>query len=679
MKRKNVSGSIAAILIICFALSACGSPQSAFDVYGNDAKAWAGKFDKNDPGKLTVLVEQNGTSSEPQSITDKDAINAVFEAISALRINGSIELGEGSVIEDARTVTYTFTSAGGSSMAFTFINDNLACGDPQRANGILYSCAGLNDLFSIEGIDLSVQGGVQPNDPGAPDEGTSVFTSEKQGFSFSYDSSYSTEWEDEDGAYVYTETDGSIPYLLVWLISSGENDGFAFDPVNFFYFNAEEMKENYGSRLKSCEDAPSEYSIAGKTLFGAKYVYELDGYTIEAMVFLDATDDHVSRYTCKYVQGNGEATMAALELAVSTFSPGGDAVGNTPVTSDMPQNTDTHALGGYRIEAAKPIISGTTKYDGGFFSVDLPIGWQIQTMGQYNTFGFRAWDPNDTDYEIFYYGSLNPFNKSEAAKQWNKSNAGYGFPYDIYGDAPVVAQDNASELFCVWNDFADTVAKYTGIAYQAGFSFPELTNFAVIESLPVSTYFADIATDEALVRGSFKSSLGTDCLAKCCASIYSVGTYNYGGVDMLPLSALSVSGVLAPQDGFAEVEQILSDCIYSLSFTDSYVSEAQYYIKKTAEGYMAANAALRAAYDSYNAAWSARQTSYDIISQKNSDVTLGYDRLYDPDTGEVYRAELGFYDSYDIDRDRYSNPNLQIIDGNTENYYLNGVDYYIYK
>jgi len=116
-----------------------------------------------------------------------------------------------------------------------------------------------------------------------------------------------------------------------------------------------------------------------------------------------------------------------------------------------------------------------------------------------------------------------------------------------------------------------------------------------------------------------------------------------------------------------------------LNFTDSYVNEAQNYIKETAEGYMAANAALQATYDSYNAAWSARQTSYDIISQKNSDATLGYDRLYDPDTGEIYRAELGFYDDYDINRDQYSNPNLQIIDGNTESYYLDGVDYYISK
>jgi hypothetical protein len=169
-----------------------------------------------------------------------------------------------------------------------------------------------------------------------------------------------------------------------------------------------------------------------------------------------------------------------------------------------------------------------------------------------------------------------------------------------------------------------------GTVYQAGYSFPQLNNFAVIESLPISTYFSNICTDEALVRGSFQSSRGTSCCGKFCASIYSVGTYYYNGADMLPLSALSVSGVMAPEGDFLAVEQILSDAVYSLTFTESYVSDALTYIKKTGEGYMAANSALQATYDSYN-----------------------------------------------INRDQYSNPDLQIIDGSTESYYLDGVDYYI--
>ena len=67
------------------------------------------------------------------------------------------------------------------------------------------------------------------------------------------------------------------------------------------------------------------------------------------------------------------------------------------------------------------------------------------------------------------------------------------------------------------------------------------------------------------------------------------------------------------------------------------------------------------------------------VSQKRSDATLGYDRLYDSETGEVYRADVGFYDSYDLHRGEFDNANLYRIDDSSSNYYLRGVDYYITK
>ena len=44
--------------------------------------------------------------------------------------------------------------------------------------------------------------------------------------------------------------------------------------------------------------------------------------------------------------------------------------------------------------------------------------------------------------------------------------------------------------------------------------------------------------------------------------------------------------------------------------------------------------------------WNKRQTSYDITSQKQSDATLGYERIKDTETGEIYRATNGFMDGY---------------------------------
>jgi len=38
---------------------------------------------------------------------------------------------------------------------------------------------------------------------------------------------------------------------------------------------------------------------------------------------------------------------------------------------------------------------------------------------------------------------------------------------------------------------------------------------------------------------------------------------------------------------------------------------------------------------------------------------VGKERLYNPDTGEVYEFENGFYDKYDVDRNEYEMNNFQ--------------------
>ena len=51
--------------------------------------------------------------------------------------------------------------------------------------------------------------------------------------------------------------------------------------------------------------------------------------------------------------------------------------------------------------------------------------------------------------------------------------------------------------------------------------------------------------------------------------------------------------------------------------------------------------------DGMMSSWENRNKSQDILSQKQSDATLGYERFYDTKTGEIYRAAIDFGDSYD--------------------------------
>ena len=65
---------------------------------------------------------------------------------------------------------------------------------------------------------------------------------------------------------------------------------------------------------------------------------------------------------------------------------------------------------------------------------------------------------------------------------------------------------------------------------------------------------------------------------------------------------------------------------------------------------LALNASIQKSFDSYMSAWESRQKSYDIMSQKQSDATLGYERVYDTDTGDIYKAYNGFTDDYKCER-----------------------------
>ncbi len=91
-----------------------------------------------------------------------------------------------------------------------------------------------------------------------------------------------------------------------------------------------------------------------------------------------------------------------------------------------------------KLRNAQPAALNLVKYDGGYFSVMLPEGWRIQTMGQYTTLVSVPGNPNNRNFEIFYYGNLSPLLKSHDAKaNWaNYINQG-GYPNArLYADAP---------------------------------------------------------------------------------------------------------------------------------------------------------------------------------------------------------------------------------------------------
>jgi len=97
-------------------------------------------------------------------------------------------------------------------------------------------------------------------------------------------------------------------------------------------------------------------------------------------------------------------------------------------------------------------------------------------------------------------------------------------------------------------------------------------------------------------------------------------------------------GIIARVDEFSQLQEAFNKSLSSFEFTQEYINETVNYVQNETERILAQGQMMQGVYDSYNAAWRARQTTYDVLSQKNSDATLGYERLYDTETGEIYRA-----------------------------------------
>lgn len=339
-------------------------------------------------------------------------------------------------------------------------------------------------------------------------------------------------------------------------------------------------------------------------------------------------------------------------------------------------------FGEYTLVKAEAPSLDVSAYDGGgIFNMDLPKGWVVSTVGEYTGFGLCAYDPENPERKIFYYSKMEPILKSSAQKNTYKNMASMVQEHDAYGyhafsELPVMKPTTVGFLK-VYNKLLKVADKYP--EFYPTHKYPDMHNIKVLETFNNSTPQGSNCLDNKIARVTFKSDNDNSCEGLIAGQVVNKITdwNSVPGVDMGFYCVYSFMGVTAEAAEFDGLEETMLKCLSSFTFTEEYLAESKQKTAEQTEQILAQNREMQAAYDSYNAAWSSRQTKYDIISQKTSDATLGYDRLYDPDTGEIYRAEVGFYDSYDINREDYSKSNLQIIDDSTKDYYLKDVDYYL--
>ena len=146
-----------------------------------------------------------------------------------------------------------------------------------------------------------------------------IISCPEQEFSTLCKPGYPWKFTERDGVTIYTEHENSIPYVLVY-----RSEDWIMDAENLIREQyTPYMQKKYGDDLVAVTEF-EEYTLGGRPVSAALYTYKLQGYLIDMIRAYENVNGHTVSYTAKYIQGQGEATLAALEAAVQNYRPFAD-------------------------------------------------------------------------------------------------------------------------------------------------------------------------------------------------------------------------------------------------------------------------------------------------------------------------------------------------------------------
>ena len=288
-------------------------------------------------------------------------------------------------------------------------------------------------------------------------------------------------------------------------------------------------------------------------------------------------------------------------------------------------------------------------YESSVFTMKKPKGWTVSGAGVGMYYAIKVTDPNNTNNSIFLMLKIQPLLKSEASKNFWKdySNLSKG-QYKLFADSVVLDNPTVQGFYEKFGDIANYIKNVEPTL--SSFDFPTYSNFVKIEEQEGNASMKSVALDSKVLRGTFTGSNNKKGEGLFLASIVNFGDNYINGIDTLYYMVYDIMAITADENEFVNYKDILLNSINSISFTDSYVKQTIDDGNAQTKKALELSASIQRAFDSYMSAWENRNKTYDIMSQKQSDATLGYERVYDTETNEIYKAYNGFNDDYEGQR-----------------------------
>ena len=322
--------------------------------------------------------------------------------------------------------------------------------------------------------------------------------------------------------------------------------------------------------------------------------------------------------------------IAVIVGVIITIKLHTESEGGLNTTIKMDNNTKV---------SIKPAETKTIEYedyDNSLIKLKIPKGWKVEVApSDYIHYTFKVYNPEKPNYMFLYSLKLEGFLKSEKAR----STFAKLYPTSAFSKITPVDPQTTEAFYKVWNPNA----KYSNESQNNTF-LPYLNEFTVIENLGKINLGGDV------LRASFKNDNNEAMQGLFTATVYDPGSYYMYGVDLAPLNVYHIIMMMAPDEEFNDWIEIMDSCIGTLEFSQSFMNGFNNQETTLVNTIKANQKIYDEISDMIMDSWEKRNNSYDVISQKRSDATLGYERVYDTETGDIYKAYNGFTDDYSGDR-----------------------------
>ena len=285
-------------------------------------------------------------------------------------------------------------------------------------------------------------------------------------------------------------------------------------------------------------------------------------------------------------------------------------------------------------------------FNNGLISLKIPKGWKVEVAPtDYIHYTFKVYNPQNKDYMFLFNLKFEGFLKSEKARSTYEKY----YPDAVFAKLAAIDPQTTEAFYKVWNKNAK-LCNETDLKTEF---LPYLNDFKVIQNIGQAPLGGDI------LRANFKNSKNELMQGLFTANVKSIGTYYINTdifnllsekVDVSPLNVYSTIMMMTPDADFNNWQKILDYCLGTLTFTDNFVKGFNQQEATLVSTIQANQKVYDATSNMIMDSWEKRNNSYDIISQKQSDATLGYERVYDTETGDIYKAYNGFTDDYKGDR-----------------------------